>query len=945
MKRVVLFFTFFCMLAGFGLAQQRTGNIYGSVADENKAPLPGILVTLSGDLVGKMTTITNNNGNFRFLSLSPGMYTVTAELEGFARLIRKNIRVQVGGNITLNLTLVPKKLEEEVVVSAAPTAIDTKQTSHATNMTREEMQAVPTARDPWAIMELAPGTSMGTVNVGGSESGQQPGFVSRSSGRSSANWNMDGINITDAASTGASPAYYDFDAFEEVQVQTAANDITAFTAGLQINFVTKRGGNKFGGGGRFYFEDKSFQGENTPEGFDPDLVGNSMDGLYDYGANVGGPIIKDKLWFWISGSIQDIRKITLTGDPLVQKLINAELKMNTILGAHRLEGFLTYSESRKDGRLASSSRPLDAYEARYIQRKPKPFIKLQDEFIAGESLFLSAKVSYFGGGFKLSPIGGLGITHYDSSVKRYLEHYQQTDYIRPQYFAQLTGNLFAENFLGSSHEFKFGVEFKRNNIIQDRDKYPQRLYWRDYDAGTARYAYIYRPKDYYDVYVDRLGFYLQDSVTLGRVTLLAALRYDYQTGGSNAIDVGGSSVDWAGEYQLPGVSIDAKKLNFGWNTFSPRLGLIYDIFGTGKTVFKINFGIYGTNLPDDYAADLGNTYGYYYWKWSDDNGDRMVQPDELGSTAPYRKRDYFNDEDPANLFDSALESPLTLDITAGVEHELFEDVAAGVKVIYRKNYRDTWTLDYVEDGADIRRPMPSDWVVGGHIPDEHGGHPWYELTGDLDQSTTPWTEQQPDWYSRYIGFEVNFKKRMSSSSPWMLNGSFTFANWKQFYPTRASYNDPTNHEPVDMYDGHYSGSSQTGTGAVINPRWLAKLGFAVRLPLDINFGGTLSAREGFLTPRYYRVDDGDRNGVTNDAVVRIAPFGTHRLPNFFMLNLRLDRAFKFNNVRVTLSLDLFNVFNANTTLDEEYEVNASNYLQIQQIVSPRIFRLGVRLNF
>ncbi len=945
MKRVILLLIFICLIAGGGFAQQRTGNIYGNIVDEAKTPLPGILVTLSGDLVGQMTTITNDNGNFRFLSLSPGIYTVKAELESFARLIRENIRIRVGVNVTLNLVLVPKTIQEEVIVSAAPVAIDTKETAHATNMTKEEMQSVPTAREPFSIMELAPGISLGTVNVGGSESGQQPGFVSRSSGRSSATWNMDGVNITDMASTGASPAYYDFDAFEEIQVQTAANDITAFTAGMQINFVTKRGGNKFGGGGRFYLTDESFQGTNEPEGFDPDLVGNKISGIYDYGANFGGPLIKDKLWYWVSGSVQHIKKITLTGDPLEQKLINAELKMNTIFGRHRVEGFLTYSESRKDGRLASSSRPLDAYEARYIQRKPKPFIKIQDEFIASEALFLSAKVSYFGGGFKLSPIGGLGITHYDSSVKRYLEHYQQTDYIRPQYFAQLSGNLFAENFLGVSHEFKFGAEYKRANITQNRDKYPQRLYWRDYDEGDSKYAYIYRPKDYFDIYVERIGLYLQDSISVGRFTVLAALRYDRQTGGTNAFEVGGSSVDWAGEYQLPGVSIPEKKLNFAWGTFSPRLGLIYDISGTGKTVFKINFGIYGTNISDGYCEDLGDTYGYYYWKWDDDNGDRSVQTGELRSTAPYRMRDYFNSEDPENLFDSNLSSPLTMDITAGIEHELFQDVAVGVKVIYRKNYNDTWTLYYIDDNGTLRRPRASDWVVGGNIPTEYGGHSWYELADGLSQSTTPWTEQQPDWYSRYLGLEINFKKRMSTSSPWMINGSFTYADWRQYYPTRDSYNDPTNHEPVDMYHGELSGSSQTGTGAVINPRWMAKLGFSFRLPLDINFGGTFTARQGYLTPRYYRIDDGDRNGVSSDAIVRQAAFGTYRLPDVVLLNLRLDRGFKISGVKVTLSVDLFNVFNDNSVLDEEYELDTSNFEQIQQIVSPRVFRLGVRLDF
>lgn len=946
MKRFILFFTLICLVAGFGFSQTRTGNIYGKVVDEGKTGLPGILVTLSGDLVGKMTTISNNSGNFRFLSLSPGTYDVKAELEDYATIVRKDIRVALGSNVTLNITLVPKKIKEEIIVTAAPVAVDAKKTTHATNMTKEEMQAIPSARDPWAVMELAPGVSMGKVNVGGSESGQQPGFVSRSSGRSNAVWNMDGIDVTDNAANGASPVYFDFDAFEEIQVQTAANDITSFTAGLQINFVTKRGSNKFSGGGRFYMSSDKFQSENTPaEMAEEDLTADHINSMYDYGANVGGPLIQDKLWFWASGSIQDIKKTTITSFPKREKLVNAEFKANAIFGRHRIESFFTYSESRKDGRLPSSSRPLDV--PRYKQRKPKPFIKFQDEFIASDSLFLSAKASYFGAGFKLTPQGGLGPADWDRARGYYVTpQYQQTDYIRPQYFAQVSGNLFVENLLGTNHEFKFGVEYKYSHIEMDRDKYPYRRYWTDYEDGDARYAYLYRPKDNIDNYIHRYGFYLQDSIDLGRLTILAALRFDHQSGGTNAMDVGGSNVSWVPDgWQLPGVSLQAKKINFAFKTFSPRLGFIYDLRGNAKTLLKVNFGIYGTHLNDAYLENLGDTYGYYYWKWEDDNSDGDVQTSELGSTSPYRQRDYYTSLEPEELFDENLSSPLTMEITAGIEHEIVEDLAGGLTFIYRKNYNDIWELNYIDDNGTLRLPRPEDWVIGGNIPDEYGGHPWYEMGGDLEQVTSKWTTQQPDWYSRYTAIEITFRKRLTSSSPWMLNGSFTFANWKQFYPTRASYNDPTNHEPIDMYHGQYSGSTQTGTGASINPRWMAKLGFAVKLPLELNLGGTLTAREGFIAPKHFYISSGDRNEMVNGISVQLDPRGTYRLPNLFMLNLRLDRTFKIQGIKLILSLDLFNVFNSNTTLDEEYAADQSNYEQILQVMFPRIFRLGVRVRF
>ncbi|UCH95864.1 MAG: carboxypeptidase regulatory-like domain-containing protein, partial [Candidatus Aminicenantes bacterium] len=361
MKRAILLFICVCLIAGFGFSQERTGNIYGKVSDEANTPLPGISVTLMGDLVGQMTTITNNNGDYRFLSLSPGDYEVKAELEGFATVIRKDIRVDLGNNVTVNIVMVPKRLEEEIVVTGRPVAIDQKKTTHVTNLSRDELQTLPSARDPFVMMELAPGIVMDVVNVGGSESGQQSDFRSVGSYRSSATWNTDGINTTDQVATGAAPQYYDFDAFEEIQIQTAANDVTAMTAGAQINMITKRGGNKFSGGGRFYLTDDSFQGENAPEEFPEEYTPAQIHSIKDYGANIGGPIFRDRLWFWMGGSIQDIQKISLVGDIAKQKITNFEVKLNAKLGKHRLEGFFNWSAKDVTGRVSNSVK--DAWES------------------------------------------------------------------------------------------------------------------------------------------------------------------------------------------------------------------------------------------------------------------------------------------------------------------------------------------------------------------------------------------------------------------------------------------------------------------------------------------------------------------------------------------------------------------------------------------------------
>lgn len=953
MKRLFAISIFICLIAGAvlpGFSQERTGNIYGTVTDEAKTPLPGILVTLSGDFIGQMTTITNSNGNLRFLSLSPGIYELKAELDGFATLIRKNIRVSLGSSVTLTLVLVPKKIEEEVVVTAAPLAIDAKKTTYATNLTKEELQTLPSARDPFVILELTPGLSMDRVNVGGSESGQQSNFVSRGSSRGNANWSTDGVNVTDQISTGAAPQYYDFDAFEEIQIQTAANDITSMTPGAQINMITKRGGNKFSGGGRFYFTSEKFQGNNTPDDFNEEYTPSAIDQIMDMGLNIGGPIIKDKLWFWIGGALQDISKRALVGDKQTQKLKNFEFKANTILGKHRIEGFFNWSDKTVEGRVSNS--PLDAWESHYNQSAPHPFFKIQDEFSLSDNLFLSAKFSYFEGGFLLSPIGEVGgIAYYDNKLGRYLGTYRESDYIRHQHFYQLMGIGFVENLFGASHEMKFGVEYKLFPGKRDRTYMSQRLRYQDYeDPSTAYRARIYRPKANYSYNLDRLSAFFQDSMTFKNLTILLGLRYDIQGGKINELTVEGSNVDWAGEYNLPAVTVQAQDLNFKWKNLSPRIGLIYDLSGKGKTLLKANFGMYGEHFNSDFGYSLANTYGYVYFNWNDANLNMMVDP---GETSKPRVRDYFSQLDPADMFDPDLESPKTLEVTAGLEHELKNDFAVGVNLIYRKAYNDYFSnLYYVEDNGVMRLPTPDDWEIGGYMPAQYGGYAWWQYKDGIEETTSSFYMQRPDYYTRYLALELTFKKRLSANSRWMINGSFTLQNWSRYYPSPQSWSNnyrPTNHAPIELMDNRPAGfvsSSSGSSDASINPRWMAKLGFAVQLPYKINLAGTLTARDGHIAPNRYTDFDEEVQGSGGDEPwTYINPYGTDRLPNHYMLNLRLERGFKISGSLVTFSLDLFNVFNTNTVLDQEYNAWRDTFGEKIIITSPRVFRLGVRFNF
>ena len=191
-------------------------------------------------------------------------YSLNFSLEGFTELRQEEVRVSVGSTVELNITLKPSLQEEFTVIGETPT-VDTTETGNQSTFNQEYLDEVPSGRDPWVILDQTPGVDNDRYNVAGSESGQQSGFFSRGGSDLNNQYNIDGINSTDPVSIGASPQYYDFDAFEEIQVASGGNDASIQTSGVVLNIVSKRAGNKWAGNGSGYFVNHDLQGNNTPE--------------------------------------------------------------------------------------------------------------------------------------------------------------------------------------------------------------------------------------------------------------------------------------------------------------------------------------------------------------------------------------------------------------------------------------------------------------------------------------------------------------------------------------------------------------------------------------------------------------------------------------------------------------------------------------------------------
>src|SRR5712692_9141490 len=291
-------------LSPVALAQSlQTGNITGKVSDNTGARTPGVTVTLTSPvLITSRTVATDQEGTYRFTALPPGTYALAFELTGFRKLTRSNLPVSLATTLSIDATLEVGSLSETVDVAGAP-LVDVTQTSVATNLDVNALQGIPTARDVWAILQnMAPQVVVDREDVGGSQGGLQAVFSTHGSTWHQNTYAMNGVNVTDPAATGAAGFYYDYDSFEEVNVSTAQHPAEVGTPGVYYNFVAKRGTDAFHGGLAYYFENHKLVSNNVTQALKDKGIGSGggVDLFSDGTAQLGGPLIKDKLRFYTS---------------------------------------------------------------------------------------------------------------------------------------------------------------------------------------------------------------------------------------------------------------------------------------------------------------------------------------------------------------------------------------------------------------------------------------------------------------------------------------------------------------------------------------------------------------------------------------------------------------------------------------------------------------------
>jgi hypothetical protein len=923
-------------------AQVFTGRIDVTVQDSTGALLPGVTVDITGPQ--NESSVTDAIGEAHFLNLPPGTYQVKATLQGFAEFLNRAVPVGAGVTVPLRVTLAVAGVAEQVNVAAETPVVDVRRQAVATNVTLDELQNIPSSRDPWVVLQTVPGVYVDRVNVGGAESGQQSEYVAKGADTDDNTWYIDGIPITDMTALGSSPTYYDFDMFQEMQVTTGGADPLAATPGVQLNFVLKSGTNQPRGSARLFFANESLQSNNMPQ----ELVdqglggesgqGNRTDQYADYGVEFGGPVVRDKWWAWGSYAKTDVRILTLNGVSDDTILEDAGLKTNAQFNDAWRAGFTFFSgNKKKDGRGAG---PLNPPETTFVQDGPSKLYKGEVNWVASNTLFVTARGAVVNGPFTLEPKGGRDKQVYIDANGVYHNTNQFLDTSRPQ------RTLLADaTWFRGRHELKFGASWRHVedetlfgfgngylNIALDEEGTTLAIPFREYvqrNAGDYSFAYI------------------GDTISWDRLTANVSLRYDRTT--NSALEASAPAhADFPDV--LPAVNAPEVKNAIVWNTLSPRAGVTYALDSDRKTLARASYASFASQLNVTYAGEVSaSSYAYAYYLAVDADRSFSIEPGEIIRQISVIGVDPDNPLLVVNQIQPDLKSPRTHELVFGIDRELMPNFGMTAAFTWRRFNDPLWfpLIGVTQD----------DYVEDGRITDDLPGlgafdQPFYALREEAAPLGGGTILSNREGYHRtFRGFELSATKRLANR--WMGRFAFAWNDEREYFDDPSlSIQDPTPspEEPL-LHGGPVTrqslGSSKSEIYLVAPKYQFIANGF-YQGPWGVNFGANLLVRQGFGKPYYAdEVETSDPVDTAKDVLV-VGDVGDYRLPTLTSFDLRAEKAFTFGQRRIAFDVDIFNVFNRGTVLGRQYDVQATGdtgFDKVLEIMNPRIIRFGLRVTF
>ncbi len=912
--RGFVFLAFAMALVASGAnAQTTTGSITGTVKDNTGGVLPGVSVTVTGEnVVGAQVAATNNVGFFRVIGLPPGAYKVRLEFPTFGAL-EYDLRVGVGdaSNITAEMT---PALEEQITVTAEAAVVDLRSTQVDSNFDAEFVRNAPLRRFTFFdLINAAPG-----VNQSNSASSRSTVLGSSTDENS---YQMDGTDFT-APLTGAAWPWPNTDAIEEIEVLSlGAPAEYGNVAGAVFNVVTRQGSNTFHGDVNFYLQSENLTGRNTTDEQDS---GNpySRERFNDFTTQFSGPVIKDKLWFFGSYQYQrdhdaptgvpsefftrnDNDRIFLKGNWQVNDSNKIQVSY------HNDYYFLPWTPS------ANTAPSTIAVES---GSNPTPNVSYTG--VLSENTLVEARYSGF-----------YGSDHGDPII-------EGQPRIQPRFYdldtGQITGGTylwydsniwktavnakvthFADDFLGGSHDFKFGVQYNRGGS-EAQIGYNDFIYTYEYYGYKYAYGYKYQPYSYGGI-VTGVGVFLDDTFRVNdRLTLSLGLRFDRNRASIPEAGV----LDQAGN--PTGVSVPAVGNLYTWNSIAPRLGFNFDLTGDGKTSLKAHYGRYYRGvITGEFALALGASPNSVFGGPFDLETNEFIDLTEFESS---RNR----------AVDDNYLQPYTDQFIIGFERELTRDFAVSLNYAHKRG-RDypAW-----QDTAGVYQ--------SGIYVDDQG----QDATGQAipiqilvsDPADRFFTMSNPDIMKTDIdAFTIQGTKRMRDN--WQLSGSLVYQRMEGALPSsRSGARSAQAGSLVFNSFGQNPNDFINATGRLIGERpWTFKTQLVYNAPAGIVFGMNYLWQTGRPWARRIRVPD---TGLTTEILAEPVD-GSRRVSSWNVMDIRVQKDFSITDtVRFGVFGDVFNLFNDDAHEDVLARLGTAEIFGLPDgYLIPRRLQVGVKLRF
>jgi hypothetical protein len=893
------------------LTQSRdTGAIVGRVLDDQKTGLPGVTVTLTGkNLMGQRDTVTDAEGSYRFPALPPGEYAIKASLQGFKTVTQEGIRLTSTVTLTVEIVLPQATVAEEITVLAKSPTVDIKSTeTGSVSLTNEILRNIPYSQFTSDIVNLAPGV-VGNVAFGASES---TGIA----------YTVDGVNVADPEA-GSAWVFLDHNIIEEAKVMGVGlpAEYGNFT-GVIFNLVTKSGGNTFSGHMEFDYQGQKtgdtaslWQAVNNgkySEDF-PELTPPRLK-LMDGNAHLGGPIKRDKIWFYTGAQWYETWTYPTGFDepqdyyqPRWFGKISAQAS-NTLSLTGSLE-IDTYNGDNRGGNATT------ALNATVTQKSPEAVGNFALNKILNQKTFLDVRAAYFWGYYYLDPEVGMSPNaHYEISEGDFLTgssgYFFYADRSRLQVNASLTH--FAEDFIQGDHDFKFGVEFERSSV---RNRYGytgtnNTVYWDYYGANYLAYQY-----EGYDTNTNytRVEAFAQDAWQISdRININVGLRF---------------SQNWGDVKGVSGAVYKSTRL-------APRIGVTFDLLGDKTTILKAHFGQFTEAMLSSYHDRLNPDSAYSDFVSSYWDGE-WIEFDRTVHESLYR-------------FADNIHHPYMNQFTVSVERELFKDTSFSVSYIRRdwKNIIGAYDEKVAFEEKPIVFTDENDNLVPLTVYERTSGSAHAYILANI-KNGDPYVLGDP--YRNYWGVEFLFNKRFSNR--WQLLASYVYAKaygtMDNGFADDIGYNTRDSLGPGDPNYWIFAEGNSTA-----DPTHQIKIQGSYIIPyVDVALNIYYRGLTGSAWTSRYR--------TSRLAQGRVTVFTEKRGSNHYemphLLDVRVEKIFTLGGrYRVGLMFDVFNVFNDDTitswgtTLGSTWlpgDWPSTNGHELYGIVRPRQARLGVRLIF